>query len=514
MEKISIHYKKDDYTPIELIPNLIEKAKIAQNLWKNTSIKKRKKIFLSIREQILNKTNEIAKTISEENGKPEFESITHEILPVLELISVYSKRAEKLLQKKRIPLRWMKNKKSYIEYWPKGVVAIISPWNFPFSIPFGEIIMALLAGNAVIFKPSEISIKTAKKIIEILENSLLPKDLVQLVIGEGEHGSQIIKSKVDHVCFTGSVATGKKVMKSCAENLTSVTLELGGKDPMIILDDADLELASSAALWGSFCNSGQACASVERIIIHESIYNKFIEKLVNKTKKLRQNFDLKHTDLGITTYKLQLDVYENHLNEIKNDNSIKFFTGGLLDKEKRILTPTIVGSDDDSIEQKKIYTEETFGPVIAITKFKNIKDAIEKANNSSYGLNAYVFTKNFELGKQIASELEFGTVVINDVMYTHALAETPWGGVKNSGIGRVHSDYGFYEFLNIRHINYPSKIFPQIKNFWWFPYSFHQYEFFKHLLEVLYRKSILRKIKAIPNLIFELILMLKKEKRF
>ncbi|MBI3556898.1 MAG: aldehyde dehydrogenase family protein, partial [Deltaproteobacteria bacterium] len=348
------------------------------------------------------------------------------------------------------------------------------------------------------------------------EQACLPKDLLQILVGDPLRGAALVKSGVDKVFFTGSVGTGKKVMASAADNLTPIVLELGGKDPMIVLSDANLDHASSAALWGAYSNSGQACASVERIIIHESIHDKFVDLLRNKISALRHGGHQGVGDLGVATYEKQKAIYADQLAELNAENS-KIIVGGKFTPDRSYLEPTLIinppNVDGYPLERTKIYREETFGPVVAVTKFKTVTEAIQKANDTKYGLLASVFSSDLALAEQVAQHIHAGSVLINEVLYTHGLAETPWGGVKDSGFGRVHSDLGFLEFVNVRHIHKPRWWVPSFKSLWWFPYSEHQMQVFRHLMEFMFRRSFLRKVKALPHLLVELVHMLKTEKR-
>lgn len=502
-----------EQTPLENIPTIIEQARQAQQIWAQIPPKERTQYFVNAREYILDHVDEIADLIATENGKPKFEAIVNDILPTLDLLSQYSKRAPKLLKPQKISLRLMKHRRSELHYWPKGVIAIIAPWNYPFSIPLGEIALALMAGNAVVFKPSEVTPLVGLKIAEIFEHACIPKNLLQVIVGDGRRGAALVKADVDKVCFTGSVVTGKKVMASAAENLTPVVLELGGKDPLIVLPDADLDLATSAALWGGFSNSGQACASVERIIVHASIHDQFVALLKQKLSALKHG---PGADLGVATYEKQKAIYADQLAELNSENS-HIVTGGRFSADKTYLEPTIItnpaGSTDCPLERTKIYREETFGPVVAVTKYNTIREAIDKANDTPYGLLASIFGKDTSLAAQIAQQLHAGSVLINEVLYTHGLSETPWGGIKDSGFGRVHSDFGFLEFVNVKHIHKENWWAVPFKSLWWFPYSNHQMSVFRLFMEAMFRRSLLRKLKALPPLLVELVQMIKKEKR-
>lgn len=498
-----------DPTPHENLPTLFARARTAQKVWATRSVGARTEILLQIREALINQADEVAALISRENGKPLFEALSNEVLPCVELLTFFASHSERVLEDQNIPMGLMRHRESYLNHWPLGVVAVISPWNYPFLLPFGEIMMALVTGNAVIFKPSEITPLIGLKIQDLCETAGLPHDLLQTVIGDGATGAAIIQQRPNKIFFTGSVATGKKIMAASAEHLIPLALELGGKDAMIVLPDADLDFATSAALWGGFSNSGQVCASVERLLVHENIAEKFTALLTEKMGKLRQNpSDLNETDLGVITFEKQKTIYESQLKEAA-DKGAKI-TGGVFNSMHTALQPTLVTGKD--IEALEIYNEETFGPVIALTTFKSVQEAIEKANNSKYGLLASVITRDLALGESIAKQLEVGTVTINEVTYTAGLPETPWGGVKNSGFGRKHSEMGLLEFVNIRHIHKPRVSAFVFKSFWWFPYTPFQHQTFRQMLE-LYRRSWYRKAKALPHFIWNFTQFIKNERR-
>lgn len=497
-------------TAVENLPGIFKKAREAQLRWGALSPRKRAAALLSLREVILDRIDELAELISLENGKPRFEALANELLPAIELLTYFAKITPHALHDEPITMGLMKHRQSELNYWPLGIVAIISPWNYPFLLPFGEIVMALTTGNAVVFKPSEITSQVGLKIQELFELSGYPSDILQTVLGDGALGTALIEQKPAKVFFTGSVATGRKVMKAAAEHLIPVNLELGGKDAMIVLADADLDYATSAALWGGFSNSGQVCASVERIIVHESISEEFARLLVEKVAKLRQGPSINNNiDLGVITLDRQKQVYESQLEQAKALGA-QVLCGGTFSADGRALQPTLITGLN--IEELDVYTEETFGPIIALTTFRSVQEAIDKVNRSKYGLLASVITKNLSLAGYIAKQLEVGTVTINEVVYTAGLPETPWGGVKNSGFGKKHSARGLQEFANVRHIHRPRSMLFVFKSPWWFPYTEFQYATFRKLFE-LYRRSLTSRIKAFPLVIWNFVQFLKKEKR-
>lgn len=499
-----------DPTPHERLPEIYARSRAAQKQWANRSVAARAELLLQIREALINQADDVAALISKENGKPLFEALSNEVLPSVELLTFFASHSESVLEDQNIPMGLMRHRESYLNHWPLGVIAVISPWNYPFLLPFGEIMMALVTGNSIIFKPSEITPLIGLKIQELCESAGLPHDLIQTVIGDGAAGAAIIQQKPNKIFFTGSVSTGKKIMAAAAEHLIPLALELGGKDAMIVLADADIDFATSAALWGGFSNSGQVCASVERILVHESVAENFTALLTTKMGKLRQNpADLNNTDLGAITFEKQKLIYENQLKEAR-EKGANIIAGGAFNSTHTALQPTLVTGKE--IESLEVYNEETFGPVIALTTFKSVQEAVSKANESKYGLLASVITKDLALGESIAKQLEVGTVTINEVTYTAGLPETPWGGVKDSGFGRKHSEMGLIEFVNIRHIHKPRASAFVFKSFWWFPYTPFQHQMFKQLLE-LYRRSWYRKAKALPHFIWNFAQFIKNERR-
>ncbi|MBI2712515.1 MAG: aldehyde dehydrogenase family protein [Bdellovibrio sp.] len=497
-------------TELNEVPEIFKKARHAQMLWASQPLRRRAQVLLQIRETLIDRAEDVVDQLVKENGKPRQEALMNEIIPIADMLGYFAKRGPKILRDHRIPLTLMKHRMSYLNYWPLGVVAVISPWNYPFMLPFGEILMALIAGNAVVFKPSEVTPLVGLKIQEICNEAGLPPGVLQTVIGDGALGVEIIKNRPAKIFFTGSVATGKKVMAAASEHLIPVNLELGGKDAMIVLPDADLDFATSAALWGGFSNAGQVCASTERILVHERIAEPFLREFKNKAETLRMAPSIEgKNDLGPVTFEKQKQVYDRHLSEAKSKNAT-FVTGGEFTSDRRFLKPTIVTGSE--IETLAVYNEETFGPVVAVTTFKTIAEAVQKANESPYGLLASVITRNIRMGEEVAKQLAVGTVTINEVVYTAGLGETPWGGVKDSGIGRSHSDVGLYEFVNTRHIHRPRSQLSVFKSFWWFPYTDLQYKTFRLFLE-LYRRNWLDKLKALPHFLTTFIQFIKGDPR-
>lgn len=473
----------------------VNRARVAQKNWAETSFERRGQLLLQARQIILEHLDEIATLISRENGKPLIEAISHDIMPVMDLLTFFAKNTKKILKRESIKLgKWnVLGHRSHVEFHPLGVIGVISPWNFPFSIPLGGVAMALMAGNTVVLKPSEYTPLIGLKIGAILKQAGFPEDVCQVVTGDGMAGAALVRSGVDKITFTGSVATGKKIMAMAAETLTPVALELGGKDPLIVLPGADLDLASSAAVWGAFCNSGQVCASVERVYVPEALFSEFTEMVVKKTGKLRQGPGLSaEVEMGAMTAEMQVKKVEDQLADAQKKGA-KILTGGGRHPELggRYFQPTVISNVSDDYP---IVRDETFGPVLPILPYKTVDEAVLRANDSPYALNAYVWAKDTQEGKKVASRLVAGTVNVNDSVFTHALAQTPWGGPKESGIGRTHGVEGILELVLAKHVHV-SSLSSKRNNFWWFNYSAEKLSMMRALCWVLFGSGLAR-VKA------------------
>ena len=450
------------------VSDTVSQARAAQGEWARKTFAERRDVLLRFKELLLQRADEFCDHITRENGKTRNESLFMEVLPVADATHWYANNARKLLKDEKLSLHMFPHKKSYVRFYPRGVIGIIAPWNYPFSIPAGDAVAALMAGNAVVVKPSEFTPIIMDKTRALLEEAGLPRGLFGVVHGKGEVGAELIRSGINMIVFTGSVATGKKVNVAAAEQMIPCVLELGGKDPAIVLPDADLDSAAKKIAWGAFANSGQTCASVERVYVQESIAKPFIEKVTELAKKLRQGEPNQHdVDVGAMTTQMQVDIVRRHIEEAKARGA-KVLTGGqvtVTPEGARFIQPTVLV---DTTQDMAIVRDETFGPVLPIMTYKTEEEAVRLANDSSYGLTAYVFTSDKSKADRIANQLIAGTVMHNDTLYTHAAPETPWGGVKSSGLGRVHGKHGMRDFCEIRHVNLERINFPA---FWYYPYS-------------------------------------------
>src|SRR5882762_5539678 len=391
----------------------VQQARAAQAEWARKPVAERRAVLLRFKELLLARAEEFCEHITRENGKTRNESLFMEVLPVADAVHWYANHAQKALADEKIPLHLFPHKKSYLRFYPRGVIGIISPWNYPFSIPVGDAAAALVAGNAVVVKPSEFT-------PIVMEEAGLPRGLFGVVQGRGEVGGELIRSGVKMIVFTGSVATGKKVNLAAAEQMIPCVLELGGKDPAIVLPDADLNAAAKKIAWGAFANSGQTCASVERVYVHESVAQAFTEKVVALARQLRQGDPNQHdVDVGAMTTQMQVDIVRRHLDEARQRGA-QVLTGGEIQvspEGARFVQPTVLSG---TTPEMAIVREETFGPVLPIMTYRTEEEAVRLANDSSYGLSAYVFTKDRAKAERIANQLLAGTVMHNDTLYTHA----------------------------------------------------------------------------------------------
>lgn len=448
----------------------VTRARAAQPAWAAVTFNQRGRAILRARELMLAEREQIAQLISRETGKPVAEAMSMEIVPTLDSMHYFARHAETLLKPQKIDIGQygLMGRSSRIVFRPLGVIGIISPWNFPLATPADEVVMALMAGNSVVLKPSELTPLIALKLVDIFQRAGLPPGLLHCLTGDGATGAALIDAHVDKIMFTGSVATGKRVAQAAAQYLTPVVLELGGKDPMIVLADADIKNAARAAVWGAFANSGQACASVERCYVQESIAPKFLEVVISETKRLKQGLGSEDDiDVGAMSNERQLNIVADHVNDARLRGAT-ILTGGqrLPDSAGLFYEPTVL---TDVNHDMTIMRDETFGPVLPIMTFSTENEAIELANDSVFGLTASVWTKDISKGRRLAERIEAGTVMVNEVVYTHGIAQTPWGGVKESGYGRTHGRMGLLELVHPQHIHVNRFAF--LPDIWWFRYS-------------------------------------------
>jgi succinate-semialdehyde dehydrogenase/glutarate-semialdehyde dehydrogenase len=448
----------------------IGRARVAQAQWSRVAIRERLSVVGKFQTALQTGKAEIATCITREAGKPRAEALSTEIMVTLDAAQYCRQNAGSILRPEPVPHAslMMKAKKGYLLREPYGVVGIIAPWNYPFSIPAIQVMAALVAGNAVVLKPSEFTPLVALELKRLMDEAGLPQDLLQVVIGDGATGAALVSAGVDKLVFTGSVATGRRVAERAAAQLIPVVLELGGKDPMIVLDDADVDVASSAAVWGAFVNAGQTCLSVERCYVHKSLYERFLQACVTKTEKLRVGNGMEEgVDVGPMIHARQLQVVEAHVADAIAHGA-RLVTGGkrLPNLGENFYQPTVLA---EVHPEMRIMREETFGPVLPVMAFDCDAEAVRLANDSEFGLAASVWTCNKQRGETIAAEIQAGTVMVNDVISCFGISEAPHGGTKRSGIGRSHGRFGLEEMVWPKYVD--SDRLPRMKKLWWYGYN-------------------------------------------
>jgi len=472
-------------TEISQLPKIMSSARAGFSEYSQTPLDQRLKILRKLRHRLVERQDEISDVIAASTGKIKMEALTTEVMLVADAILHLEKTAKKALAVNRVktPITFI-GKQSYVEYKPRGVVAIIAPWNFPFMLAMVPAVEALAAGNALVIKPSEETPPVGMLIESIFQEIGLPPGVVQVIYGAGDLGEALVRSGPDFVHFTGSVTTGRAIAAITGPELIPTTLELGGKDPMIVFDDAHLERAVNGAIWGAFANSGQVCMSVERLYVQNSIFDPFLERLIQETNKLRVGDDA-NDDIGTMTTHKQVAVVKRHVKEALNDGAT-LLAGDHPDtwEEGSLkLRPMILANVKQDMA---VMREETFGPVLPIMQFESTEEAIELANDSSFGLTSSVWTRDLAKGKQVISRMRTAGALLNDVLLTIGNPYLPYGGDKESGVGYDHADLGVQNFSlqtavmvdrgrKLREVN-------------WFPYLGKE-ELFQNLLKSYWSSS-------------------------
>lgn len=451
-------------TPAE-VRAAVERARAAQVTWAALPVRERCRRLAPFRDRLRDHAEELSELVSRECGKTRFEAFTQEVFPLVDLCGYFFSHAPEILAPRKIPLHLIKQRASYLHYVPRGVVGVISPWNYPLTIAGGELVMALIAGNAVVHKPSEVTPIIAERTRALFLDAGLPGDLYQLVQGRGDVGAALIAAQPDFIHFTGSTATGRKIGAACGERLIPCALELGGKAPAVVCADADLGRTAKALTWGAFANQGQICASVERVYVHAAVYDELVGKIVEQTKKLRLGEPRQpEVDCGVMTWERQVEIVEARIKDAV-ERGARVEVGGERRPGGLGFQPTILTGVTQDMD---VIKKEIFGPVMPIVRVADEGEALRLANDSEWGLLAYVFTADREKGRRLAEQIAAGTVMVNDVVATHAMPETPWAGIKASGYGRAHSDEGLRDLCQERHVNYDRLA---IDAPWWYPYS-------------------------------------------
>jgi succinate-semialdehyde dehydrogenase/glutarate-semialdehyde dehydrogenase len=471
--------------PIDSVPIMgeddvneaVAKGHRIQSEWEKRSLKERASVLKNFRDILVDRRMDMADMLTQEVGKPTIEALTQEVAMAAELATFYAKKAPDVLESRRVRHRLLKNKRSTVHREPKGVIGVITPWNYPLVLTTQSVLAALVAGNAVVNKPSEVTPLTSLKLKDYLEDAGFPEDLFQVVTGEGATGAALVDADVQHISFTGSVSTGRKIASRCGERLISSTMELGGKDAAIVLEDAPMERTISGLTWGAFTNAGQICASMERVYAHESIFDDLVDGIVDEVNDLRIGPGNEDVDVGPMAMAAQRDIVEDQVEDARQKGA-KILTGGKRpDRPGNFYEPTVIVDVKDDM---KVIKEETFGPLLPIVPVKNEDEAIEKANGTEFGLTASIWTADTEKGEELARRVDAGGVYINDHVTPQGGPEVPWGGMKNSGVGRTRGEEGLLEMTEPKHVSVERLNLD--RDVFWYPYSETAEKWFNRVL--------------------------------
>ena len=452
------------------VQGVVDAVARVQPFWAQLSLQDRARYLRRAAQVIIDESDELRDLIAREQGKPRNEAFSMEVLPTVDACHWLANAGPGLLADERIatPQWFLKQKRSSYVYEPLGVVGIIAPWNYPWSIPFGEVAIALMAGNGVVLKPASLTCLIGQRIQQVFERAGVPEGLVRVVHGGGAVGQALVESSVAKVFFTGSVEVGRGIGTACAERMKGCVLELGGKDPMIVLADANIDHAIAGALWGGFANAGQTCAGIERVYVMREVAERFIAGVVAGARKLKVGDPLSwDTEIGPMVSREQWQLVRDLVDDAVATGA-ELHCGGPVDvagSPGAYYAPTVLTG---VTHEMRIMQEEIFGPVLPIIVVDSEDEALRLANDSRFGLGASLWTADRPKAERMARELQSGMVWINDHMYSHGAAQTPWGGVKDSGLGRTHSKFGLYACVNPKLRVWDPGV---ANNLWWHPYD-------------------------------------------
>ncbi len=477
----------------------VARARDAFPAWRDAGVHARLEALDKLHAVIKKNGEAYAQRISQDTGKPLADSLLTELMVIPLFVDYYKKHAPKVLgRQKREASILFPGKGHYVECFPMGVIGIISPWNFPFQLSVIPMISALIAGNTVVLKPSEITPITGEVIRECFNELGLPTGVVEIVQGDGSTGGALVEADIDKVFFTGSLATGRKVMAAAAKKPIPVELELGGKDAMIVCHDANLKRAARAAVWGGFVNCGQMCVSVERLFVVDAVHDAFVRLVKDEVDALRVGGPQEDADMGPLTSEAQRKIVEHHVQKAREEGA-KILSGGrALARDGHFFAPTLI---TDVRPDMTIYKEETFGPVLPIIRVQDEDEAIRLANAHIYGLTGSVWTQDIRRGMALASRMESGQCSVNDLVTSVGNPILPFGGVKSSGFGRYHGPEGLLAFSHQKSI-LVDRGWLKSEPFW-FPYE-GKYDTLHSLFESLLDNNIVRAGKSLTQLILRM----------
>jgi acyl-CoA reductase-like NAD-dependent aldehyde dehydrogenase len=472
--------------PEDVAP-MVARARAAQPAWWGIGFDGRAQVLRRAQKWTLDNADRVIDTIVSETGKTRDDAQLAEVSYAAAAFGFWAKHGEKYLRERKVRTSspMMIGKKAVVRYRPRGVVGVIGPWNYPLVNSFGDAIPALAAGNAVILKPSEVTPLTSLLMAECFAECGAPEGVYQTLTGLGDVGAELI-DHVDFIMFTGSTATGRKVAERAAKTLTPFGLELGGKDPMIVLADADVEKAANAATYYSMQNGGQTCISIERVYVEEPIYDEFVKRVTDKVAKLRQGTPagMGSVDVGAVTFDRQAEIVEAHVEDARAKGASVLVGGKRGAGPGRFFQPTVLTDVDHSMD---CMTQETFGPTLPIMKVRDAEEALRLANDSPYGLQASVWTKDSARGEQIASRIESGVANVNEHLLSYVALELPMGGWKESGIGTRHGADGIRKYAR-QQASVVSR-FGMKRELFMFPYSKRSSALMRRFFNLVYGRG-------------------------
>jgi succinate-semialdehyde dehydrogenase/glutarate-semialdehyde dehydrogenase len=469
------------------VQGIVDDVAEVQPFWAALTLEDRARYMRRACDVLLAEVDQIAELLTNEQGKPRVESYTMEVLPTVDSLKWIADNGPEILSDEKLSLPIiLKSKSAKLTYEPIGVVGVIAPWNYPWSIPFGEVAIALMAGNGVVLKPASLTPLIGERIRETFEKAGLPEGLVRTVHGGGRIGDALVKSTAGKIFFTGSVEVGRKVGVECAKRMKGSVLELGGKDPQIVCPDADLANAVSGAVWGGFANAGQTCSGIERVYVHRDVADAFLEGVVRETERLTVGDPREWTtEIGPMVSEDQARIVTELVDDAVKSGAKKL-TGGpatVKGMKGHFISPVVLTG---VTHEMRIMQEEIFGPVLPIITVDSEQQAIELANESQFGLGASVWTKDRAKGERMAHQIESGMVWINDHSFSHGACQCAWGGVKDSGLGRSHSKFGFYECVNIKQLAWEPGL---TRDWWWQPYDRKLADALRNSAQLLYSRN-------------------------
>lgn len=427
------------------IDEVVDSARIAATWWAGLGFAERRRRLLAFKRIMVARARDLAELVHRENGKP-IEDALLEIILSIEHIHWAAMNAHRVLKRRGVrPTPLTLNHKAAVEYQPLGVVGVIGPWNYPVFTPLGSMVYALAAGNAVVFKPSEYTPATGRWLIDAISEAIPEQPVAQLATGYGETGAHLCRSGVAKISFTGSTPTGRRVMAECAQSLTPVLLECGGKDAVLVDRDANLARAADTVVFGAYSNAGQTCAGVERVYVHEAVYEEFLAMLAERARKIRPGTGRK-SSYGPMTMPAQTEVVRAHVQDAL-DRGATAVVGGLDAIGSNVIEPILLA---EVPEDSQAVLEETFGPTVVVNRVRDLDEAVDRANAADFGLGASVFSGSKERMERAAARLRVGMVSMNSWLMYAAVADLPWGGVGDSGFGRIHGADGLREFARAK----------------------------------------------------------------